>query len=394
MKRASAPSLLVGLALVAVQIASPDLAAAQSNQPSSEPATVALSEAQQPDVAAALQALLDDQVQKQAIPGMIMAVRLPDGTVVVRSAGSVDPAGALAWTPDTASPLGSVTKTFTAVVVMQLVEEGKLTLDDTIDTWFPDQPNANTITVRMLLSHTSGLGNAILPTNQRDPKWAGEWAPLDFVAEANRNDPPVEPGTDVARYSNAGYFLLGLIVEAVTGNSWEHEIRSRINEPLSLTTAAFASDEGVWGQIIEGYFKMPDGYLSSLDVPNYPHASTAWAAGGVVSSVTDLLTFASALFDGALVSEETLAEMSTPLARDRESGRLWGLGGATLESLPGGFGMGGDVPGYHAFFLGLSGTKLVVAALVNCEEGDVIGPSLMAFDYLRALPPATGLPAQ
>ena len=80
--------------------------------------------------------------------------------------------------------------------------------------------------------------------------------------------------------------------------------------------------------------------------------------------------------------------MATPLAQDRETGQLWGLGGATLETLPGGFGMGGDVPGYHAFFVGLQDTKLVVAALVNCEEGDVIGPSLMAFEYLRSLPSA------
>jgi D-alanyl-D-alanine carboxypeptidase len=339
------------------------------------------------DVAVALQALLDDEVRKQAIPGMIMGVRLPDGSIVIRSAGSVDPAGILPWTSNTASPLGSVTKTFTAVVIMQLVEEGKLTLDDTIDSWFPDQPKADTITLRMLLSHTSGLGNAILPDNEKDPRWAHDWPPIEFVAEANRNDPLVELGTGVARYSNAGYILLGLIVEAVTGNSWEHETRTRIFEPLGLTTAGFVSDRGIWEAVAEGYFRTPDGYLRAAELPNYPHPSTAWANGGVVSSVADLLTFAGALFDGALVSRESLAEMATPLARDRETGRSWGLGGATLESLPGSFGMGGDVPGYHAFFAGLQDTRLVVAALVNCEEGDVIGPSITAFEYLRSLPP-------
>jgi CubicO group peptidase (beta-lactamase class C family) len=167
---------------------------------------------------------------------------------------------------------------------MQLVEEGALALDDTIDTWFPDQPNADKITVRMLLSHTSGLANAILPSNERDAKWAEEWAPLDFVAEANRNGPLAEPGTDIAHYSNAGYFLLGLIIEAVTGESWEQEVRSRINEPLGLDHTAFADDEGIRRTIVEGYFRTPDGYVSSLDVSNL-HASTAWAAGGVMSSI-------------------------------------------------------------------------------------------------------------
>ncbi len=80
--------------------------------------------------------------------------------------------------------------------------------------------------------------------------------------------------------------------------------------------------------------------------------------------------------------------MATPLGTEVETGLRWGLGGATLETLPAGaFGMGGDIPGYHAFFVGIQDTKLVVVALVNTEEGDAIGPSLMALDYLGSLPP-------
>jgi hypothetical protein len=101
------------------------------------------------------------------------------------------------------------------------------------------------------------------------------------------------------------------------------------------------------------------------------------------------MTFASALFDGELVSKETLAEMATPLGKNVESGRLWGFGGATLEELPAAFGMGGDVPGYHAFFVGVQDTKVVVAALVNTEEDDVITPSLMAMEYLMSLSPTS-----
>jgi hypothetical protein len=78
--------------------------------------------------------------------------------------------------------------------------------------------------------------------------------------------------------------------------------------------------------------------------------------------------------------------MATPLGTDAESGLEFGLGGATLESLDGAFGMGGDIPGYQAFFIGIQDSKLVVAALVNTEEGDVIGPSITALQYLRTLP--------
>jgi len=123
---------------------------------------------------------------------MIMAARLPDGSVVSRSSGYADPAKKTPWTTDTVSALGSVTKSFTAVVIMQLVQEGKLSLDDTIDEWFPAQPNGDKITVRMLLSHTSGLA-ASFRRNEKDPKWSEEWSPIDLVAEANRLGPVDKP---------------------------------------------------------------------------------------------------------------------------------------------------------------------------------------------------------
>jgi hypothetical protein len=112
-----------------------------------------------------------------------------------------------------------------------------------------------------------------------------------------------------------------------------------------------------------------------------------------VSSPSDLLTFATALFDGKLVSEETLTEMATPVAKDAADGRPWGLGGGTMEGVPGGFGMGGEAVGYEAFYLGVQGTKLVVLAQSNTWEADVITPSLMAFDYLRSLQPGGEQPA-
>jgi len=115
-------------------------------------------------------------------------------------------------------------------------------------------------------------------------------------------------------------------------------------------------------------------------LPGYPHASAVWAAGEVVSTVSDLMTFASALFDGEIVSRETLAVMTQPLGTDVNSGLLWGLGGLQIE--PGVFGMGGDIPSYHAFFIGFLDNKIIVTALVNTEEGNVIIPSVTALQYI------------
>ena len=349
--------------------------------------------AQQSDPAADLQGLVDAQVKEQGILGLIMAVRLADGTVISKSAGAIDPAGEQAWSMDTQSALGSITKSFTAVVIMQLVEEGKLSLDDTIDTWFPDQLNGDKITVRMLLSHKSGLGNYISGDNSLDPRFAREYAPADLLAEANRLGPVDEPGSGIAHYSNTAYIVLGMIIEEITGNTWEEEVRSRIIEPLGLEDTAFLNEEGVWGgTLVPGYFKASEGYTSTVDLPSYPHYSTAWAAGGIASTLTDLLTFAGALFDGELVAPETLAKMTTPMALDPINGVFWGLGGAMVEDLPGAFGHEGGIPGYSAFYMGVPGTQLLVVGLPMTRTAD-IAPSLMAMQYLLALPPAGEEPA-
>ncbi|GAJ10128.1 unnamed protein product, partial [marine sediment metagenome] len=157
----------------------------------------------------ALQGLLDQQVQEQDIFGMAMAVRLADGAVIGKASGYSNPSGDEAWSVDTVSAIGSVTKTYTGVIVMQLIEEGKLSLDDTIDTWFPQQPNGERVTIRMLLSHTSGIANYISGENVMEGKWNKKWAPMDLVAEANKIGPVGEPGSREANYSNTGYILLG-----------------------------------------------------------------------------------------------------------------------------------------------------------------------------------------
>lgn len=334
---------------------------------------------------AVLQNLLDERVKKQGIPGMVMAVRLADGAVIWGTSGYTSPSGDERWSANTPTLIASVTKTFTAVVVMQLVEEGKLSLDDTVDTWFPEQPNGDKITVRMLLSHTSGLADFSARFGTDVEKWTRDWTPEELIAEANKAGSVGKPGSRVAHYSNTNYMMLGLMIEQVAGDRWEHEVEARILQPLGLKYTTFAKAE-TWKEIVvPGYLKDSNGYQSVFEIPWYPHASTAWAAGGIVSTVSDLTAFVSALFDGQLVSRESLSVMAQPVGTEGE--RAWGLGGgAATVAGHNGFGMGGDTVGYHAYFIGMLDSKLAVTALVNADGGNVISASMAALQLYLSQP--------
>ncbi|TKJ47252.1 hypothetical protein CEE34_04685 [Candidatus Aerophobetes bacterium Ae_b3a] len=348
-----------------------------------------------PDTGQALQGLLDQQVQEQGILGMAMAVQLEDGALIGKASGYSDPSGETPYSVDTRTFIGSLTKTFTAVVVMQLVEERKLSLDDTIKAWFPDQPNADKITVRMLLSHTSGINN-YLNSPEVGEKASEEWAPMDLVAEANKLGPVAEPGGSDGFYSNTNFILLGLIIEKVTDNSWSEEVKSRIIESLGLRNTAYVDEEGTLVGVSGGYVKTEDGYQNLLGAY---HPSVGWSAGAITSTVSDLITYASALFKGDLfISRETLEEMLQPLAsQDFGGGQLADLGLGLMRIQTQGmtiWGHPGDIPGYAAFMGYDPDTGTTLAATVNTLGGNVIMPAISALQYVKQTQQGEQVPAE
>jgi D-alanyl-D-alanine carboxypeptidase len=247
-----------------------------------------------------LNEILDSHHAAGEFVGARIALRESDGTITEVADGTttVDPASApvdldVAWN------VGSVTKTFVAVVVLQLADEGRIDLDAGIGQYVPDLAGADRITPRELLQHTSGLGEyndqpAVLNDGHR------VWTASELIAVAESAGRFGEPGGPF-HYANTNYILLGEIVEKVTGNSWDDEIRTRIVEPLGMTnTSAIGANPPVGYKSVDGAF---------VDSTYSMDPSTGGAAGALQSTGHDLLLFATALAHGTLLSADSQAAM-------------------------------------------------------------------------------------
>ncbi|HWQ14037.1 MAG TPA: serine hydrolase domain-containing protein [Roseiflexaceae bacterium] len=261
-----------------------------------------------PALAAALQRILDETVADGKIPGAVLAVQIPGYEPWAGASGYADVQRAQPMTPATQVRIASISKVFTAVVVMQLVEEGRLDLDAPIATWYPGLvPYGDAITVRALLNHTAGLYDYLedkhfLARAFQAPEY--RWPPEELVAYAAQQQPVFLPGTqDAWDYSSTNYVLLGMIVEQVTGNPLAYEMRQRVLIPAGLRHTYFPPDEAVEGVQARGYRHERDQTNISL--------SFAYATANMVSTVGDVQRFGEALFGGRLLRPETLEMMLT-----------------------------------------------------------------------------------
>lgn len=241
--------------------------------------------------------VLEDAVSDWGFPGATAVVREGGQVVFSGAAGVSDLTRATPMDVQDRFRLGSLTKPFTAVLVHQLDQEGLLALSDTIDTWVDGVPNGERITVAHLLGHTSGLGDYVSHPLYL-PKGEAAWAVDDLLALAFE-EVKGEPG-ERGYYSNAGYMLLGRVIEGVTGQSWEDAVQVRIAGPLGL------EDTGPFEQgrtPVRGYERVA-GEL--VDATENHHSENGWASGALVSSTVDLSLFADALWSGQLLDDAHL----------------------------------------------------------------------------------------
>lgn len=342
------PFLLLGVLLLACDVEAEPVGAPSTCRAPSDPSV------RQHPLAGLLQAALEGAVD-DGVPGVVMAIRDADG-VWEGSAGYVDLGRAEPMRSCHRTRIASVTKTFISTAIMALAEEGRLDLDAPISTLLPDRtralPNADRVTTRQLMQHTSGVYNFIDVPLVLDlfNRPSDTWTVQECYAHALDNDAEFEPGADWS-YSNTNYLLLGWILEAVTGQTQERVLEERFFEPLAMHDTHYAVDAFDFDGVAHGYFDlMGDGALVD-STTTYANLCVG-ADGGMVSSARDLLTFYDHLFAvGDIVSDETLADMMPRVETGEEDFPLYGAG---LEAWgpPGrrrGIGHGGHEFGYRTF---------------------------------------------
>ncbi|MEU5551947.1 serine hydrolase domain-containing protein [Micromonospora sp. NPDC047793] len=274
-------------------------------------------------------------VPEAGVPGALAAVR--DGRHDWQgAAGQAFLTKPRPMQPQMRHRIGSITKTFVATTVLQLVDEGRLGLDDPIGQRLPDVVPGETgaqVTVRMLLNHTSGIGNY---TNAMIDSYAAinrmqvtTYAPAELVAMGLAMPPTNAPGAGFS-YSNTNYVLAGMLIEAVTGSSTATEVQRRILRPLKLTGTSFpGTDPTIRGPHGGAYFAP----FGARDVSEF-NMSWAGAAGEMISTTADLNTFFRALLRGDLLRPATLDQMLTrvPMVPGMPEAGGYGLGIYSLST--------------------------------------------------------------
>ncbi|MEV7925334.1 serine hydrolase domain-containing protein [Kitasatospora sp. NPDC088779] len=303
-----------------------------------------------------VQQRLDALVRQDGVPGALATVRDRNGHTRTSTAGVGDLATGAAVPVDGQVRAGSNTKSFTAVVVLQLVAEGKVDLEASLDTYLPglvrgtgadgSRIDGRKITVRQILQHTSGLPDYthFLP----DQSLSQYHEPRDLLDLALAQKPDFEPGKGW-KYCNTGYLIAGLIIQKVTGRPAGEEITRRVIDRIGLRHTYFPAqgDMTVHERHPHGYFTEEPGG-QPLDVTEQD-MSWAWTAGALVSTNSDLNRFFRALLGGELLAPAQLAQMQVTVpAEYMGPGGRYGLGLASRPLSCGGvyWGHGGTLPGY------------------------------------------------
>jgi D-alanyl-D-alanine carboxypeptidase len=354
--------------------------------PSINPAVV------DPVIATRLQGRLDKSRKALGVPGVSVAIVWDNGLTWTGTSGKADLAAGTAVTRGTAFSLASISKTFTAAVVLELVAEGKITLDEPAGRLLPEYGLDSRITIRMLLDHTSGLPDFFTTTKadaalgQRDSVWtpATSWS---FVPKYHRI-----PGSGYL-YSNTNYVLLGELIRAVTGNAPWVEIRQRLLAPLGLDHTWYQEYEAPLAPLPASYtLRWFSGWPNAFEVaqpgPVVPFRSVvtaAGAAGSMAATALDTARWISALMGGRVLPPAMLQAMlddqANTLALHAPASYGLGISTVNMAGYPG-LGHSGRFLGARTVVRYIAALKLTIAVLTNQRE---IDPARFGADLVKTV---------
>ncbi len=332
------------------------------------------------------QAKLDQICVEAGFPGATAAFILADGQTAGFATGLADKDANIPMTPETLMSSGSVGKTYVAAVAISLAHEGKLSLDDKIATWFGEEdwfariPNGPDITLRMLLSHSSGLKDHVydkrfhhalqelISSPDSDPDF--RFPPREIVEYILDQEPLFAAGEGYA-YTDTGYILIGMIIEKASGSEYYKELQKRILVPLNLSRTSPANRRDFEGLAMghldaKNPFGLPERTLQGGMLLFNP--INEWTGGGLINNPQELGRWAKLLYEEKALDKPYLEELLTSGFRGESAERTYGLGVAISETDFGpAYGHGGWYPGYRTSMVYYAKHKIAVAMQINTD---------------------------
>lgn len=311
---------------------------------------------------------LDSQVKVNEFSGTVL-VSNNDKIIYEKAFGYADREWKSPNTLETKFEIGSLTKQFTAAAILQLVEQGKLNLNDKLIKYFPGYPKGDSITISMLLNHTSGIADfTSIPAFYRVHTLP---LPEDSVIALFKNQPfAFSPGTKWS-YSNSGYFLLGCIIEKVTRRHYSTYLYENVIRKAAIKNTAVNRLDSVLAFRARGYSKTEKNEWKNAD---YFSMEIPFSAGSMISTVEDLYHWEHALLSGNIVSKNMMTKMTTPYL----SGYGYGLRIDTFQQHLH-ISHTGAIPGFSSYLGSIPSKGISIVILSNCDfNTDAIADAITA----------------
>ncbi|MGV9306525.1 serine hydrolase domain-containing protein [Nonomuraea sp. NPDC003727] len=352
-----------------------------------------------PAVAARLDTAIRQVMREAGVPGVIVGLSAPGKGSYVRAFGVADKASGVAMSPGLYMRIGSETKTFTVTALLQLVDRGKLGLDDPIARYVDGVPNGDRITLRHLAGMRSGLFNyteddAFVKAFLADPE--RPFTPRQLLAYSFKHPVQFQPGETFA-YCNTNTILLGLVVEKIGGRPLPEFVEKNVVAPAGLRHTVFPTGAAFPNPHAHGYTRQ----TASGEVEDATdwNPSWGWAAGAMISDLPDLRTWARVVATGTLLTPKTQAERLA-MGPTGIPGTGYGLGIFTVH---GWVGHNGSLPGYESLTIYLPEARATLVALVNTDiryegvaPGTLVGQAVTRVvtpDHVFVLPASPASPA-